>query len=285
MNEIQSKVLIVKPTISMLGNTGTDEEITEEVHDREHMDTHAGRYVKNLYPAAYLRPVQKVAREARRYHKTQTVCSSFGDILPTVLFEKYQIRINEFIDSFNDAARVFHDQYDDILAEARRIHNGQFKPEFYPAKHLVREQFRITLFTAPMPRSGDVVLDFLTEDRLIALRQQLDGEAQRAGEVAGQQVMARVLSRVAKICETLTDPEAVFRDSLIDNLREVLEIAPALNIAGNPDVSRLVTECRDKLLKAPDTLREVSAVRELTAAHAKNIALRFGQMGGRKLAA
>ena len=285
MNEIQSKVLIVKPKISMLGNTGTDEEITEDVHDREHMDTHAGRYVKNLYPAAYLRPIQKIAREARRFHKTQTVCSSFGDILPTILFTAYQTRVNAFIDLFNDAAQVFHDQYDDIMAEARRIHNGQFKAEFYPEKEHVREQFRFTLFTAPMPRSSDVVLDYLAEEKLIELRSQLEGEATRAGVMAGQQVMGRVLSRVAKICETLTDPEAVFRDSLIDNLREVLDIAPALNIAGNPDVTRLITECREKLLKAPDTLREASAVRELTAAHAKNIALRFGQMGGRKLAA
>jgi len=136
-----------------------------------------------------------------------------------------------------------------------------------------------------MPRSRDVVVDYLCEEKLIELRQQLDGEVQRAGQVAGQQVMARVLSCVDRICERLADPDAVFRDSLIDNLREVLEIAPALNIAGDPAVSRLVTECRDKLLKAPDTLREVAAVRHLTAEHARNISLRFGNMGGRRLAA
>jgi len=105
MSEIQSKVLIVKPTIAMLGNTRTDEEITEEVHDREHMAKEAGRYVKNLYPPAYLRHIGKIAGEARKWHKTQTICSSFGDMLPTVLFEKYQFRINGFIDQFNSTPR------------------------------------------------------------------------------------------------------------------------------------------------------------------------------------
>ena len=285
MSDIQSKVLVVKPTISMPGNSRTDEELTTEIHDRERMDQKAGRYVKQLYPPEYLKPIQNVAREARRFHNERTVVSSFGSLLPTVRFEEYRERMESFIHRFNLTALEFKDLYPQIMDEARRIHNGHFKPELYPAHPNVLEMFGFTLFTAPLPRARDVMVDYLAEDRMLEIRASLEADVARAGVAAGEQIMSRVLACVHKITDRLSEPEAVFRDTLIDNLREVLEIAPALNIASSATVANLIAECRVKLLQSPETLRQSPDMRALTAEHAKNIALRFGQMGGRKLAA
>jgi hypothetical protein len=285
MNDIQSKVLIVRPSISMPGNSRTDEALTDEVHVNHHMDDKAGRYVKQLYPSNSLKPLTKIAGEARRYHKQNTVTCSFGDLLPTVRFENYKQVIDGYTRQFHAEADRFQANFDSIMAEARRIHQGTFKPEFYPTRETVREEFKFSLFTAPLPRSNDLVVQYMAEDRLAELRASLDQEVQRAGRDAGRQVMARVLARVQKICDTLANPDAIFRDSLIENLRDMVQLAPALNIADDPSISAVVRECADKLLKAPETLRQVPAVRALTAEHAKNIALRFGQMGARRLAA
>ena len=284
MPDLQSKVLIVKPAISMLGNTRADEELTDEVLTRHQMATEAGCFVSNLYPPGFLRPIAKVAGEGRKWHKTQTIKSSFGDIIPTVMFENYRDRMNGFIARFNTAADHFQSIYDEILDGARRMHNGKFRPELYPSRETVREQFKFALFTAPMPRAKDLVVEYLMEERVTELRQQLERDVSTASKNASNQVMGRVLACVDRIIARLAEPDAIFRDSLIDNLRAVLEIAPALNIGGDADVTRLVDECRAKLLTAPETLRTVKAVRDLTAENAKNIVLRFGNVGGRRVA-
>jgi hypothetical protein len=79
--------------------------------------------------------------------------------------------------------------------------------------------------------------------------------------------------------------DPTIHDKLIENLREVLDLAPGLNLGNDPEVNALVRTCRQKLLAAPDALRDSALQRRMVAAAAKNITNTFGQMGGRKLAA
>lgn len=283
--DIQSKVLIVKPTISQVGKSRTDKEITSEVHEQHSMDASAGQYVKKLWPEQYLKGFTKIVGEAYRFHKRNTVVSQFGDLLPTIRFEQYKEKMDAFIASFDQEAEDFCARYDEIIAKAREIHNGTFKLEFYPAKEAVRNEFSFTIFTAPVPRVKDLAVSYLDDERISQIRQEIESSVTNAGREASRQVMQRVLECVSHICVKLSEPEAVFRNSLIDNLKEVLKIAPALNISDDPTVSQLIAECSTKLVKDPDLLRNNNFQRSTTALFAKQISDSFGKMGGRKLAA
>ena len=107
MSDIQSKVLLVKPSISMLGNTRTHKELSQEIHDRHHTAEDTGQYVIKLIKPEHLKAISSVASEARKYHGNYTVRSSFGDLLPTALFERYEAKMKEFMASFNAESDVF----------------------------------------------------------------------------------------------------------------------------------------------------------------------------------
>ena len=283
--QIQHKVLIVKPAIKMPGNTRTDESLTDEVHGNHSLRADAGRYVKQLYPKAALTPLTKIAGEARRWHKEHTLVSKFGDLLPTAMFESYDQHMKAFQNRFHGAVENFVADFPNIMDEARRMHNGTFRADFYPPQALVSQEFSFTIFTSPMARAHDVMVDHLAEHRVQQIREELEQAAAHAAQEATRQVMARILEKVEAITLRLGDDDAVFRDTLIGNLKDILDMAPAMNIAADPALSALISECRVKLLTAPATLRASVSARRTTCHRARDISKRFGAMGGRKLAA
>lgn len=285
MSDIQSKVLIVRPSISQVGKSKTDKEITAEVHNQHGVEDESGQYVKKLWPKEFIAPFTKIVGEASRYHKRHTVVSQFGDLIPTVQFERYREAMDAYIQQFNDAADDFAANYDAIIERARQIHNGTFKEEFYPIREKIREEFSFTLFTAPVPRTTDLSVSYIDEERIVALRAEIEQSVSNAGKMASAQVIKRILECVNRIAVTLGDQDAIFRNSMIDNLKEMLNLAPALNIADDPAVTQLIHECATKLVKDPDSLRNSSFQRKTTAVLASQIAETFGKMGGRKLAA
>ena len=66
--------------------------------------------------------------------------------------------------------------------------------------------------------------------------------------------------------ERLSKSDAVFRDSLIGNVLEVLGVVDALNFEGNPEITAIKERISNMLQGlAPDTLRQSRRIREQVA--------------------
>lgn len=288
MNDIQSRVLIVKPSVTMVGKSKTDKKLTDEVKDNHDLGKEAGQWVTKLWPPSFIQPFTKLCSEAinaeNSFHKRHTVISQFGYLLPTSRFEEYRAYFDRFEARFNQLADDFANRYPEILEKARIIHNGEFREENYPLQSEIRNRFSFTLFTAPVPRTTDLAVSYLDDARIDQIRADIERNVNHAARQASEQVMARVLDCVHRIAAKLSDPDAIFRDTLIGNLRDILIIAPELNIANNPRITDLIGHCQ-ALLRDPETLRHNKFTRQTTAAAARNIADSFGAMGARKLAA
>lgn len=288
MNDIQSRVLIVKPSVTMVGKSKTDKKLTDEVKDNHDLGKEAGQWVTKLWPPSVINPFTKLCSEAinaeNSFHKRHTVISQFGYLLPTSRFEEYRAYFDRFEARFNALADDFANRYPEILEKARIIHNGEFREEHYPLQSEIRSKFSFTLFTAPVPRTTDLAVSYLDDARIDQIRADIERNVHQAARQASEQVMARVLDCVHRIASKLSDPDAIFRDTLIGNLRDILIIAPELNIANNPRITDLIGHCQ-ALLRDPETLRHNKFTRQTTAAAARNIADSFGAMGARKLAA
>lgn len=289
MNDIQSRVLIVKPSVSMVGKSKTDKKLTDEVKHQHDLGKEAGQWVTKLWPPSFITPFTKMCGDAinaeNSFHKRHTVISQFGYLLPTSRFEEYRAFFDRFESRFNALADDFALRYDEVLEKARTIHNGEFREENYPLASEIRSKFSFTLFTAPVPRTTDLAVSYLDDVRIAQIRADIERNVNRAATQASEQVMARVLDCVHRIASKLSDPDAIFRDTLIGNLRDILVIAPELNIANNPRITELIANCQTHLIRDAESLRQNKFTRQTTAAAARNIADSFGAMGARKLAA
>ncbi|MGB8166160.1 MAG: hypothetical protein WCF18_01630 [Chthoniobacteraceae bacterium] len=287
---MNTKALIVKVKINKPGQTEADEDITAEVHNIHAMSEDAGAYTRRLYPRDAFKEVLAVEGKVRRYHKSQQgkrlILSSLGWICPAPHVEEYRTKIGEMEAEFYPAVDAIVDRWPKIIIAARAMHGDRFNIENYPFQSRVREEFVFRFIPTPLPNPSTIGdLDFLCGERVAEVQMRMQNELDRAGRDGAQQAMAQVLAYVDRISTTLSKPDPTIHDKLIENLREVLDLAPGLNLAGDPEVNDLIRTCRTKLLAAPEALRESALQRRMVAAAAKNITSTFGQMGGRKLAA
>ncbi|MEA3210950.1 MAG: hypothetical protein QOE70_4007 [Chthoniobacter sp.] len=285
------KALIVKVKITKLGQSEKDDELTAEIHNLHGMGDEAGRYTKALYPPGAFKEITSVEGKVRRYHKNQQgkrlILSSLGWICPGPYVEDYHAKIRDLENEFYPAVDRVKEKWPEILAECRRVQADHYDDDDYPPQERIREHFGFRLTMSPMPRTTDIGdLDFLCAERIDEIRSQVQSDVSRAAHDGAQQAMSRVLSLVGRISARLSQPDPTVHDKLIEDLREMCDLAPGLNLANDPEVSQLIFACRAKLLTvSPETLRDSALQRRLVAGAARNIASNFGTVGSRKLAA
>jgi hypothetical protein len=92
---------------------------------------------------------------------------------------------------------------------------------------------------------------------------------------ATQDIWDRITKIVGHMARKLSDPEGIFRNSLVENVKDLIELLPKLNFTGDPAVSDVIDEMRT-LVVDPDTLRTDSQVRSQVAKEAQQILDRLG---------
>jgi hypothetical protein len=94
-------------------------------------------------------------------------------------------------------------------------------------------------------------------------------------------VWQRLFDKVQHIAAKCSDPSAIFRDTMIENAREICEVLPRLNFMDDPQLEALRLEVESQLLVHPDRLRTDPVLRSDTAAKAREIMDKMNSiMGG-----
>lgn len=121
-----------------------------------------------------------------------------------------------------------------------------FNPDDYPAPDALRRRFGVTLDIDAVTEASDfrVALDKQHLERMQLEVQNRTTE--RIGR-AMENVWHRLADAVGAMSERLSVKDAVFRDSLIDNLRDVVAVLPDLNIMEDPALERLRVKVEQSL--------------------------------------
>lgn len=286
---MNTKALIVRVKITKPGQSEADDQLTSEVHNAHGMTEEAGRYTRALYPRDAFKDVATVEGKVRRYHTSQQgkrlILSALGWICPGPFVEEYHAKIGELESEFWPAVDRVAENWPAILRKCRETQGDRYNADDYPRQEQVRSNFTFRRILSPMPKPSAIGdLDFLCEARISEIRGQMEADILRAAQDGSSQALGRVLEYVQRISNVLSKPDPTIHDKLIENLREMLDLAPALNLAGDPSINAAVAVCRQRLLVAPDVLRDSALQRRMVAGAAKNILGQFGAVGTRKLA-
>jgi predicted secreted Zn-dependent protease len=122
----------------------------------------------------------------------------------------------------------------------------------------------------PVP-SNDFRVQIASEE-LSRIQQDVERRVQEASASAMKDVWQRLYDKVKHIEERLANPAAVFRDTMLENARELCGLLPRLNFADDPQLEAMRQEVEQKLVSYhPDALRNDPDLRRDTAAKAKEI--------------
>jgi hypothetical protein len=259
-NSIATRAMLATLHISRWSAVRLDKQVTEEVAIQHGVDARrAGKYRKNvidpdhpLYVA-----IGHAASALRQRHNYWTL--PWGEnatrILPAANFEKYSADMRLLRVEFNRHVAELVKAYPSIVAETRRDLKSMWKHTDYPSD--IASSYGVDISIMPLPEAEDFRVD-LPDDAINDIRSNITKEVERSLGKSMLEPFERLFDRIHNIVERLSDPEATFRDSLIENLRKVLELLPSLNITNDAQLNTFCERATD-LIKGIDA----SVVRDM----------------------
>jgi hypothetical protein len=276
---ISSKALLVALSINLWTARRVDQKATSTVAERHKVDRGMGRYNKCLInvEADSFKTVTRLGTEAREWHYAHTLpwAHKGSQMLPVAQYLEYADTMRAYREKFESAVEHFISEYPDLKAEAKRKLNGLFREDDYPSTRDLKRKYGFDYSFLPVPDAGHVVVDLHNAE---VRRIQADTRKLVDDAVAGamQAAYERLYEPVQNMASALADPERRFHDTLISNVKEVVDILPKLNLTGDVRLEELCAEVRKGLTKfGPQTLRDDDEKRKATAKRAAEIAAKM----------
>lgn len=289
-------------SISLPGENRQDPSLTDQVKAEHSLGRQSGRWIKALYPPEALQDIKKLDNAARAYHAAVTLPFDNGiGILPAALVMDYATKMREFAAKRESLIESkFLADPGKWLTWALDNHNGTFDPDNYPGveklpndhwgmaceefRSAMREKFNFRTEPLPVPDAGhftNTLRSLLGTDA-----ESVDVRVADAMQEGMRELMRRLIAPVKAMAEKLVEQPKVgkdgtvksdilFRDSLIGNLKEIAELAPKLNIAGDPVIDGFADQIGKLAAVKPDTLRDDRSERALKAAAAADLLKRL----------
>lgn len=279
---ISSKAMLVSLSISQWSARKYDKQISAKVANDYATTTDAGRYNKCLLGNDALREITRASGDARTYHYANTLpwTDDGARILPAAHYLAYTQKMQEFRLRFEDAVNSFVSNYPALMDEAKFALNGMFASADYPLPMDISQRFNLAVTVMPIPTSADFRVDLQQSD-VDAIRQDIEERFAQAQAAAQRDPWDRLHASVSHMAERLSDNKAIFRDSLTENLAEICNLLPALNVFGDPDLERMREEVQEKLCTtSAQTLRTYPGARQRTATAATELLDRMSAYTG-----
>lgn len=267
---IQSEAVLVSLRISTWTARKYDRKVTDKVNKDHGAVADAGRYNKHLLPGdneTYKALVSHMSG-ARQRHYDQTLAwdDSGRRLLPHANNAAYRDFIADIKNVFNNNLYpAFRAAYPDLKDNARRLLNGMFVEDDYPTLSELDRKFSIAVDYEPVPRS-DYKTTELSRPVIEEMERRHAEREQRLIETAVGDAWQRLYTCVESLQERLATPNAIFRNSLIVNLRDCCDVLSRLNVTHDPQLEKLRQTALDNIARyEPDTLRDNERTRATVA--------------------
>ena len=221
----------------------------------------AGRYNKRLLPKAAFAALTATMSKIRSSHYEQTLpWDDQGLRLLTVAnYEHYTDLMDGFRERIVRERARFIEDYDENIDQARLDLGKLFRIEDYPSKEALRGKFSIRYRITAVEDAEQFMAKLATDD-VERVKRDIEQQIEERLHGAVGDLYRRFGEAVERVSERLQEDEngkpLVFRDSMIANIRELVDVVPRLNIFGDDDLARLCEQVKDKIASVePDTLR------------------------------
>lgn len=287
--QLQEKAMLARLNISQWTARKYDKKISDEVADR-HADQTAdkndvGRYNKILIAQAAVKKIAEVVNEARTFHYVNTLPwhDDGARLLPAKNYPAYMKRMRELHSEFDARVREFVDSYPALMDEARKRLDSMYNEADYPRAAEVISRYSYNVAFDPIPTGTDFRVT-LTGGEIDRIAAEVNGRLQQAQEAAMKDLWQRLHAVVSKMADRMADADAKFKNSLVGNIVELVDLLPALNIADDPELEAMRRRVEKTLCQYdPKELRENKNNRDAAAKDAKTILdAMSGYMGGGK---
>lgn len=278
------KAMLADLTIKGWSGRATDNEAAAVTAQQYQANAEWTKFTKRLVRAEALKAVKKAEAAARATHKELTLpWNENGQrILPAPAFQDYMAKMGQHRDDHEAAVDAFIAAYDELKVEARKELGGLYREDDYPTAAELQAKFVFDTELTALDVAGDFRVQ-MSDAEMEALQAQITKRTEARLASAMTDVYQRLHEVVAHMAQRLkaykpkrdedSKVENPFRDATLNNVRDIVDLMPKLNITNDPDLDALAAEVRQNLLEADAaTLRTDDAKRAEVARKADEIA-------------
>ena len=265
------RAMLVELTIRQWTARKHDRKVSREV-DQGHGAQNAGRFNKQLIAKDALEKIAKKAGAIREFHYAHTL--PWGNngqrLLPSSFFMSYTGELRKHRDEFNRLVDAFMVDYPQLVADARSRLGTLYDPADYPPMAAVRSNFSVEFQIFPVPTSGDFRVDVAADERA-EITSQIEKATLERQASATKACFVRVRDVLQRMKQQCTEGKTRITDSLVADARDLTSMLDDLNIAGDPELTRLNNEMRRDLLVDVEDLRNSPATRKAVGDRASQL--------------
>lgn len=279
---LATRAIIVSLSISQWTGRRLDRKVTDEVNQNHGAAADAGRYNKLLLPKEALAEITSIVGETRTEFIKRTLpwIDNGGRIMAAEAHMAHTAWIRGQESKFNSAIDKFLAAYPGYVNDAKARLNGMFDQDDYPTVDELRGKFGMEVRVMPVPTAEDFRVS-MSDVQAERIRRDIERHVSEATTAAVQDVYRRVADVTSRMVDRLNaykpaaskgdKTEGIFRDSLVENIRDLIDVLPALNITGDPQLSAMAERLKPLVEHDADVLRENDAIRKDVAHEAKVI--------------
>lgn len=269
---LNDRALLVQLSVSQWTARKYDKKATQEVASSHGVQSAVGRYNKSLLPMNDLldRVHKKTTHIRTKFYENTLPWGIEGTMmLPTSNYLQFMTDFRKEKSEWQYLVDQFVGNYDQLRLDAKRMLGSLYNDADYPDENEIARKFKMDMAIFPVPSTDFRVS--IASDELTRIQQDVERRVAEAQTVAMKEVWDRLYDRVKHMAEKLADPKAIFRDTMVENTKELCALLPRLNFMDDPNIEQLCLQVEGALLKHPDALRNDPDLRRDTAAEAKAI--------------
>jgi hypothetical protein len=269
---LNDRALLVQLNVSQWTARKYDKSASKEVTTAHGAASAAGRFNKSLLPMNdKLDNIHKKTTFIRQKYYDNTLPWGMDGtmMLPTANYLSFMSDFRKEKGEWEMLVQDFLSDYDQMKQDAQRILGSLYNAADYPLRFELAHKFKMDMAVFPVP-SADFRVSIGSEE-LSRIQADVVRRVKDAERTAMLDIWQRLFDRVKHMAEKLADPKAIFRDSMVENAREICALLPRLNFNDDPNLEALRQEVEGKLIRHPEALRNDPDLRRDTAAEAKKI--------------
>jgi len=276
---ISNKAFLISLSISQWTGRKKDKRATSDVELKFKTKERVGQFTKKLLPTAKeLDEISSVVNSARDYFNSQTLpwLSDGTRIVSSKNYLELTQELRKRAQDFDSAVSKFISAYDLLRVNAQNSLGDLFNSADYPSVNALKTSFSFKFVFLPAPDVNDFRSELLESEKRDFIDKMREVESS-----AIRDCYARLKGVVENAAKKLSQPDAIFRDTLISNIAEICQLLPKLNFADDPQLESMRKEVDLVVSKiSPDTLRQSATARENAAKQLDEINARMGALMG-----
>jgi hypothetical protein len=282
--DISERALLVNTTIRVWTGEKRDRAITREICSLKGAEDNAVRVNKSLLGET-IKPVQLAERTVRAAVNDRTLpwLDNGTRILKGQVFLAFTESMAEPIRAFDEVVDAFIAAYPEIRQEGRRRLGDAYTDGDFPSQARLRDRFGVKLTYLPVPSIDDFRVQLAAEE-IAAVRRNAEDALRGTVNDAVRALLDRLREPIARMATRLRlfrhnasgRVQHPFRDTLVENVREIVKLAPMLNLMDDPRIAAICADIERHLTPHdPDQLRASPRLREDVANQADEILRRM----------